>query len=99
LPRYELKFDPDALREWNKLDKSIKKGILPILERRLENPVIEGARLSGDLRNCFKIKSKNSGYRLIYTVQENILIVTVISVGKRQDLAAYERASVRIKRN
>jgi len=96
MPKYQLKFDADALKEWKRLDGSVRAELLPILERRLDNPVIESARLSGELSDCFKIKSKKTGYRLVYTVKRNLLIVTVISVGKRADLAAYLKAKKRI---
>ena len=95
MPKYELRFDPDALKEWNKLDGSIKQELKPILLKRLENPIVENSRLSGDLQNCFKIKSKNTGYRLIYTVERNVLVVTVIANGKRADFAAYRKARKR----
>ncbi len=52
MPKYELRFDPDALKEWNKLDGSIKQELKPILLKRLENPIVENSRLSGDLQNC-----------------------------------------------
>ena len=93
--RYQLRFDADALKEWKRLDGSVKAEFKPILERRLENPVIESARLAGELSNCFKIKSKKTGYRLIYTVQSNILVVTVIAIGKRDNLVAYRIAKKR----
>ena len=96
MPKYELKFDEEALREWKRLDGSIRSEFLPILERRLENPIIESAGLSGELAGCFKIKSKKTGYRLIYTVRDKVLIVTVIAIGKRDNLSAYLKAKKRI---
>ena len=96
MPKYELKFDEEALREWKRLDGSIRSEFLPSLERRLENPIIESARLSGELAGCFKIKSKKTGYRLIYTVRDKVLIVTVIAIGKRDNLSAYLKAKKRI---
>ena len=96
MPKYELKFDEEALREWKRLDGSIRSEFLPILERRLENPIIESARLSGELAGCFKIKSKKTGYRLIYTVRDKVLSVTVIAIGKRDNLSAYLKAKKRI---
>jgi mRNA interferase RelE/StbE len=68
----------------NKLEK--------ILERRLQNPFIESASLSGDLTGCYKIKSKSSGIRLIYKITESNFILLVITVGKREDGESYEDA-------
>ena len=96
MAKYQLRFDEDALKEWRRLDNSVRQEFKTALERRLEDPVIESARLSGELSHCFKIKSKKSGYRLIYTVERNILIVTVIAIGKREALSAYMKAKKRI---
>ena len=43
MKRYQLKFDPDALKEWQKLDGSIKKEFLPQLLKRLDSPILESA--------------------------------------------------------
>jgi len=90
--KYRLKFDPDALKEWKHLDGSVKKELLPLLAKRLESPIVENSRLHGDLHYCFKIKSKRTGYRLIYTVERNVLVVLVLAIGKRENLAAYKLA-------
>ena len=92
---FQLKFDPDALKEWQRLDGSIKKELRAHLAKRLKSPIVESARLHGDLHNCFKIKSKRSGYRLIYTVEQGVFVVIVIAIGKREDLSAYKAAQKR----
>ena len=93
---YQLKFDRDALKEWKKLDGSIKEEFKKALSRRLKSPVVESARLHGNLSNCFKIKSKSSGYRLIYTVVEAEVVVIVLAVGERDKQRAYIAARKRI---
>ena len=93
---YQLKFDRDALKEWKKLDGSIKEEFKKALSRRLKSPIVESARLHGNLSNCFKIKSKSSGYRLIYTVVEAEVVVIVLAVGERDKQRAYTAARKRI---
>ncbi len=93
--KYSLAFDPDALKEWRRLDESVKKDLKKILEKRLENPKVESARLSGELHDCFKIKATKSGFRLVYTVIENQLVVLVIAVAKRENLKVYKKARSR----
>ena len=92
---YQLKFDPDALKEWGKLDGSIKEEFKKALARRLKSPVVESARLHGELANCFKIKSKRTGYRLIYTVRARELVVIVLAIGERDKFKAYVAAKKR----
>jgi mRNA interferase RelE/StbE len=69
-----------------------------VLAKRLIEPIVESARLRGELSHCFKIKSKGSGYRLIYTVNKNAITVIVLSVGKRDKIIAYKKASSRKNR-
>lgn len=94
---YRLLFHPKALKEWRKLSKSISSDLKKILIRRLDNPHIASARLRGDLSNCYKIKLKNSGYRLIYKVDDERIEVLVLSVGKRDNEQAYDFATKRNK--
>ncbi len=95
--KYRLKFVPDAWREWQALDGSIKQALKPLLAKRLQNPHVPGALLHRELAGCYKIKLLKQGYRLVYIVEDDELVVLVLSVGKRQDSAAYLAATKRIK--
>ena len=53
---YELHFHPLALKEWKKLSKELQEQFKKLLKRRLENPHIISAKLSGQLKDCYKIK-------------------------------------------
>jgi mRNA interferase RelE/StbE len=79
---YSLKFHPDALDEWGCLPQSVKIYFKGKLEQRLENPHIPKSRLSGGY-NLYKIKTMCPPFRLTYHVNDNELIVTALSVGKR----------------
>jgi len=67
--KYRLKFVPDAWREWQALDGSIKQALKPLKQ----------------------------GYRLVYLVEDDELVVLVLSVGNRADSAAYQMAAKRRK--
>lgn len=92
---YELQFHEQALAEWRKLDKTIQSAFKKKLAERLNNPRIPSARLSG-MPDCYKIKLLSVGYRLIYRVEDQVVRVTVISVGKRDAMAAYSAAAKRL---
>ena len=92
---YSLEFHEDALKEWNDLDGSIKSQFKKQLEKRRENPHVPSARLSNDLGDCYKIKLQKIGYRLVYEVIDNRLVIIVLSVGRRDGLQAYMKASTR----
>ena len=66
------------------------------LKKRLQQPHTPGAQLRGDLRNCYKIKLRKQGYRLVYSVEDDALVVLVLAVDKREDMAAYRSAVERL---
>ena len=95
--KYSLKFVPDAWREWQALDGSIKQALKPLLAKRLQNPHVLGTLQHRELAGCYKIKLLKQGHRLVYAVEDNELVVLVLSVGKRENNAAYLAATKRIK--
>ncbi len=88
---------PEAWCERQALDGSIKLALKPLLAKRLQNPHLPGALLHRELAGCYKIKLLKQGYRLVYVVEDDELVVLVLSVGKREDNAAYLAATKRIK--
>ncbi len=79
---YSLKFHPDALEEWGGLPEAVRKYFKSKLQQRLKNPHIPKSCLSGGY-NLYKIKRMRPPFRLTYHVNDNELIVTALSVGKR----------------
>ena len=92
---YRLHFKIEARKEWDKLDSSIRKIFKKHLTERLNNPHNPTSRLSG-MEDCYKIKLRQAGYRLVYQVRDEVLIVIVIAVGKRERNAVYKKAIKRI---
>ena len=92
---YELAFDPRALKEWYKLGDTVRAQFKKKLAQVLAEPRIESARLT-DLPDCYKIKLRASGYRLVYQVRDDVVMVFVIAVGKREKLVVYHDANKRL---
>jgi len=92
---YKLEFKKSALKEWQKLGHTVKEQFKKKLKERLENPHIPAAALSGG-QNIYKIKLRQQGYRLVYSVADEIITVTVIAVGKRDRNEVYEIALSRL---
>lgn len=80
---YELRFIPSAKKEWDKLDNSIKQMFKKALVKRLVNPFVPAAKLRGLPIECYKIKLRTVGYRLIYSVQDNQLVLLVLTINNR----------------
>jgi len=97
LKTYSLEFDESALKEWRKLDGSIQALFKKQLTKRLQAPHVPSAKLHGELQNTYKIKLRNTGYRLVYEVAEQRLVVVVIAVGRRDHDEVYLLAAKRMK--
>lgn len=93
--QYRLQFHADALKEWRKLDGSIKKPLKNLIERRLAAPAVAGLALAGALAGCYKIKLRRQGYRLVYTIDEARGTLIVLAVGRRDADAVYGVATQR----
>lgn len=91
---YKLSFHPHALAEWKKLDASVREIFKKKLAERLQNPHIPAARLSGH-KNRFKIKLREAGYRLVYEMRDNVLMIVIVAVGRRERNAVYKAAAKR----
>ena len=94
--KYKLRFMPEALEEWHRLDGSVKVNLKKLLAKRLDHPHVPGGELQGPLAGCYKIKLRQQGARLIYSVEDDHLVVTVVAVGRREDGRAYESAMERL---
>lgn len=92
---YELVFDPRAYKEWKKLGATVQAQFKKKLAEVLIEPRIAKARLHG-LPDCYKIKLRSSGWRLVYQVRDNVVTVFVVAIGKREKSAAYQEAGKRL---
>lgn len=92
---YNIDFDERALKEWKKLDSVIRDQFKKKLVKLQINPKVESARLH-DMKDCYKIKLRSSGYRMIYQVIDEEIVILVLAIGKREKLTAYKKAEKRI---
>lgn len=65
------------------------------LKKYLEHPKVEANKLSG-LPDCYKIKLRTLGYRLVYQVDDGRVVVLVLAVGKREKSVVYEKTKNRL---
>ena len=94
---YEIEFLPSALKEWKRLDSNTREQFRKKLRERCENPRVPSAKLSV-AKDRYKIKLRSVGYRLVYEVIDDRLVVLVIAIGKREGSAAYVAAQNRSSR-
>ncbi|MDP2830332.1 MAG: type II toxin-antitoxin system RelE/ParE family toxin [Sulfuricellaceae bacterium] len=93
---YKLEFVESAFREWEKLDSVVREQFKKKLAERLESPKVPSARLNS-MADCYKIKFKSSGYRLVYKVLDTEIVVLVVAISKRERNTVYKSAMKRTK--
>ncbi|BCH63862.1 MULTISPECIES: type II toxin-antitoxin system RelE family toxin [Rhizobium/Agrobacterium group] len=91
---YELAFVDAALKEWRKLDHSVREQFKKKLAERCVNPRVPSAQLSG-AKDRYKIKLRGAGYRLVYEVRDKDIIIVVVAVGRRDRSGVYKAAADR----
>ena len=62
----------------------------------MQTPHVPSAKLHGDLKNTYKIKLRDVGYRLVYEVVDQRLVIVVIAVGRRDRDEVYLQATQRL---
>lgn len=92
---FNLEFKKSALKEWQKLGATVQQQFANKLRERLENPHVQADMLSG-AEGMYKIKLRQSGYRLVYKVEQQIVTVVVLAVGKRERNEVYKKALKRL---
>ncbi len=91
---YNLEFLEQAKKEWEKLNPTIRQQLKKKLVQILESPRISKNQLSGST-NRYKIKLRSIGYRLVYEVIDQEVVVLVVAVGRRESNQVYKAAQSR----
>ncbi|MFJ5319111.1 type II toxin-antitoxin system RelE family toxin [Pectobacterium versatile] len=92
---YKLEFEEHALKEFKKLGAPVREQFTKKLKEVLQNPHVPANRLHG-MVDCYKIKLRSAGYRLVYQVLEHEIVVLVLAVGKRERSEVYQAAKDRL---
>ncbi|MES9858501.1 MAG: type II toxin-antitoxin system RelE/ParE family toxin [Sedimenticola sp.] len=91
---FKIKFLPSALKEWKKLAPPIQKQFKKKLVKRAEVPRNPASQLHG-FNHVYKIKLRSVGYRLVYEVNDDEIVIYIIAIGKRERGLVYTKAEER----
>lgn len=84
---YDWRFNQKAEKQFSKLDRSVQKRILAWLNNNIlgsDNPRAFGKALEGELRTLWRYRVGK--YRIIADIEDGLFTVTVVKVGKRNDI-------------
>jgi mRNA interferase RelE/StbE len=82
--RYRIEITRDALRALAKLDKPVRRRVQVAIDGLGENPRPSGVIAMQGLRGAYRLRVGN--YRMIYTVDDNRLVVLVVDLGHRREI-------------
>ncbi|MBM3707051.1 MAG: hypothetical protein FJW69_01720 [Actinobacteria bacterium] len=96
--KFKVLLIPEAKEDFKKLDGSIKKQVLKKLIKLEKDPYAGeplGNKAGIDLTGYYKLYLYKRKIRIVYEIKEDILIVRVISIGKRENFTVYLQAYLR----
>jgi len=80
---YEVKIDPGALREFDKLPKAQQKRVAKVIDGFAINPRPPGAE---KMTGVEAYKLRVGDYRIIYAVKDEVLVVLIVRLGNRREV-------------
>ena len=97
---YEVLFHPEAKKEFEQLDGSVRKVVLKQLLKLQESPHLGetlGNKAGLDLTGYRKMYAYKKKIRIVYRIHEGRLLIFIMAVGDREDMAVYRDAYRRKK--
>lgn len=99
---YKVEFLPEASREFEALNGSLKKIAAKQIDKLAERPELGeplGKRMGIDLTGYRKIYFGKKGYRIVYEIQRQKLLILIIGIGKRERAEIYREVARRLGRS
>jgi mRNA interferase RelE/StbE len=84
LLEYRIEFAPAATRQFKKLSRDLQVRIGSKIDSLATTPRPSGVRKLEGKHSLYRIRVGN--YRVIYEIQDKILLVLVLAVGQRADI-------------
>lgn len=98
---YKLKVHPKIEDDLNELDHSLRVQVFKKLKQIQNSPELGlplGNKNNMNLSAFRKVYVSKKKVRIVYEVQNDILCIYTIAIGKRDDMEVYKKASNRIEK-
>lgn len=92
---YNILFHPEAKKEFDELDGSVRKVVLKQILKLQEFPAMGeamGNKAGLDLTGYRKMYAHKKKIRIVYRIRKGKLEIFIIAVGSREDMAVYRTA-------
>lgn len=101
MKRWKISIADEAIKDYRRLDGSVKKQVLAGIYKVAEAPLPSpngygkplGNKFGNNLTGFFKIKYRGIGIRVVYSLVINERIMNIVVVSERDDNYCYEQAS------
>ena len=98
--QYNVVLTAAAADDFRQLDGSLKEPVAKQL-RKLETAPGLGEQLGNraglDLTGYYKLYAAKRSIRIVYRIIDHKILVEVVAIGRREDLAVYQEALKRLK--
>lgn len=84
MPSWQVEFSRPAARQFAALPRKEQERLKTRIDRLTENPYPSGVKKLAGEEGLYRLRSGD--YRLIYTVQDEVLVVLVLKLGHRRDI-------------
>ncbi len=99
---YKIEYIPDAEKDFEEIDKSLKKEAAKKIDALSENPFLGkplGNKLGIDLTGFYKLYFHKKKYRIVYRIlRDYVEVVEIFGIGKRDKEEIYKLVAKRLKR-
>ena len=96
---YRVVLTADAAEDLRALDKSVKEQVARQLRKLETSPQLGehlGRKAGFDLTGYYKLYAAKKAIRIVYRIMELEVVVEVVAIGKREDMAVYREAIRRL---
>ncbi|MDD5373245.1 MAG: type II toxin-antitoxin system RelE/ParE family toxin [Sulfurimonas sp.] len=97
---YEIKYHPLVEADLEQLNHSVRIEVFKKLKKIQISPELGqllGNKNNMDLTGLRKVYVAKKQVRIVYEIIDNLLVVKVITIGKREDMEVYKQAQQRRK--
>lgn len=97
---YTIEFLPEVEDDLKQLDHRVRLLVFKQLNKLSQSPQLGdllGNKSGMDLSGCRKMYVDHKRVRIVYRILEDIIVVEVIAIAARDEMAVYREAAQRLK--
>lgn len=97
---YAIEFFPEVENDLKELDHRVRLLVFKQLSKLAQSPQLGdvlGNKAGMDLSGCRKMYVDHKRVRIVYRILEEVIIVEVIAIAARDEMAVYREAAQRLR--